>query len=104
FGDEHGTERAEGVEALGLAPLAAAEIALPVAGGDVVRAGVAQDVVERFGAGDVFAALADDDGELAFVIDLGGGARELDGVAGILEGRGGLDEKDGAFGGVLAAF
>jgi hypothetical protein len=97
---QHGAERAERVEALGLAPLAAAEIALPVAGGDIVGAGVAEDVVEGVGARDVLAALADDDGELALVVDLRAGelARELDGVAGVLNRGGVLDEEDGALG------
>jgi hypothetical protein len=73
-GHEHGAERAEGVEALRLAPLAAAERpALPVARGDVVAAGVAEHVVEGVGAGDVFAAPADDDREFALVVDLRAG-------------------------------
>jgi hypothetical protein len=54
--------------------------------------------------------LADDDGELALVVDLGAGEldRELDRVAGVLDAGGVLDEEHGvgrrravALGGVL---
>ena len=70
LGDEGRAERTEGVERLAAAPLAASKILLPIAGRDVVAAGVAEDVVEGVFLGGVLAGLADDDGELAFVIDL----------------------------------
>ena len=71
-----GAERAEGVEALAAGELAAAEglVALPVAAGDVVGAGVAEDVVEGLLARHVLGGLADDDGELALVVDLAASA------------------------------
>ena len=89
-GDEHGAERGKGVEGLAAAPLATAAVALPVTSGNIVGAGVAEDVGEGVGAGDVFATLANDDGEFALVVD--GRARELDGdfdgVAGVLRAGG----------------
>lgn len=44
---------------------------LEVAGGDVVADGEAEDVVERVGGGDVLGVPANDDGEFAFVVELG---------------------------------
>lgn len=44
---------------------------LVVAGGDVVGDCVAEDVGGSVGSGDVFAVAADDDGEFAFVVELG---------------------------------
>jgi len=98
-GDEDGAERAKRIEAFALAPLAATAVALPVAGGDVVCAGIAENVVEGIGAGDVFTALANDDGEFAFVVDLRARKfdRELDRVAGVLNSGGILDEQHGVF-------
>ncbi len=77
-GRDHGTEHAEGVEALGARPLLERLVlAQEIDGGDVVHAGVAEDVVAGLGFGDVEAFLADDDAEFAFVDDfsgIGGGA------------------------------
>ena len=68
--DQRRAERAERVERLAAAPLAAAKVLLPVAGADVVAAGVAQHVVEGVLLRGVLARLADHDGQLAFVVDL----------------------------------
>ena len=96
-GDEYGAEWREGIEGLAAAPLAAAAVALPVAGGDIVGAGVTEDVGEGVGAGDVFATLANDDGELALVVDGSAGKfdRDFDGVAGVLRAGGILNEEHG---------
>ena len=79
--------------------MAATAVALPVSGGNIVGAGVAEDVVEGVGAGDVFAAFTDDDGEFAFVVDLRAGEFDgkLDGIAGVLDGGGVLNEEYGVF-------
>lgn len=61
--------RRPAVEALAQGPLAAAALDLPVAVGDVVPDGVAQDVVQGLRLGDVGAGLADDGDELAFVVE-----------------------------------
>ena len=79
-GRDHGTEHAEGVEALGTRPLLERLVlAQQIDGGDVVHAGVAEDVIAGLGLRDVEALLADDDAELALVDDLSGiGGRPLD--------------------------
>ena len=71
-----------------------------IASGDVVAAGVAENVVEGAGAADVFRGLADDDGELALVVDLVAVQvlGDEDRFAGVLEGVDALHEEDGAFG------
>src|SRR5713226_505244 len=81
LGHEPGAERAEGVVRLALGPLAQA-LDLKIALGDVVADGVAGDVVERVGLGDVFGAAADDDGDFAFPIELGRAARLFHRVVG----------------------
>ena len=70
---EHRPHRAERVERLAAHPLSVAE--LEVAGGDVVDARVAEDVVERVGFGDVPGRPADHDPELGFVVHLAGQPR-----------------------------
>jgi hypothetical protein len=59
---------AEGVEAFAAGPLAVA--LLEVAGGDVVDAGVAPDVFAPVFGFDVAGALADDEAEFAFVVEI----------------------------------
>ena len=67
--DETGTEGAESIEGLSATPLPTAGVFLPIAGADVVSAGVACDKVERFRGGNVFTITSDDNGEFAFVVD-----------------------------------
>ena len=88
--DETWAERGEGVEGFSTTPLAAPEILLPIAGADIIRAGVAEDIFESAGAGGVLAFFPDDDGELAFVVDLVTGkcCGNFDGIAGMLQGSG----------------
>src|ERR1700756_4930644 len=62
------TDGGECIEAFSTAPLAAALFQLPVAGANVVAAGVAGDVVERLLPAYVFADFADDDDEFALII------------------------------------
>ena len=66
--DQRRAHRAERVERLAAGPLAVAELEVP--GGDVVEAGVAEDVVERLGLGDPARRPPDDDGELRLEVDL----------------------------------
>ena len=82
-GLDHRAEYAEGVETLGARPLLERLVlAQQVDGGDVVHAGVAEDVVAGLGFGDVEAFLADDDAELALINDLAGvGGRTLNWLA-----------------------
>ena len=68
-GHQPGADRAEGVAALALVPLAAA-LDLEVALGDVVDDAIAGDVVHRVGFGDVAGLLADDDAEFDFPVGL----------------------------------
>ena len=68
-GDEAGAEGAESVEGLSATPLTSAGVFLPVTDTDIVRTGVACDIVERFRGGNVFTITSDDDGEFAFVVD-----------------------------------
>ena len=77
----------EGVEGFSTTPLAAAEILLPVAGTDIIRTGVAEHEIESVGSCGVLAFFPNDDGELAFVIDLmaGEGCGNLDGIARMLQ-------------------
>ena len=79
-GDQPRAERAEGVEALGAGPLQVA--LLQVAGGDVVGHGVAEHHLGHALRRDVLAQPADDDGELALVVDVGALPRQHDRVAG----------------------
>ena len=70
---------------------------MPIAGRDIVAAGIAEHVVESVFLGHVFARLADDHRQLAFVIDLR--ALELrrqdDRVAGVLHGSRVFHEQHG---------
>src|SRR5438128_6070230 len=67
--DDDGTDGAERVERLATGPLPVAE--LEVARGDVVEAGVAEDVRERVLGADLTRGGADDHAELGLVVDLG---------------------------------
>ena len=69
-GDEARAERREGIEKFAATPLAAAAFYLPIAGADIVGAGVAKDIFQSVGAADILAFFADDNGEFTFVIDL----------------------------------
>ena len=69
LGHQPGADRAEGVAALALGPLAVA-LGLEGALGDVVGDAVAGDVVQRVGLRDVFRRLADDDAELDLPVGL----------------------------------
>ena len=85
-GDDGGAERGEGVAAFGAPPLQVLACAvLPVALADIVAAGDAEDGVAGFVGRDIARALADDDDEFAFVVHVGGFAREDDGLVGILQ-------------------
>ena len=79
-GRDHRTEHAEGVEAFRARPLLERLVlAQQIDGGDVVHAGVAEDIIAGLGLRDVEAFLADDDAKLALVDDLSGiGRRALD--------------------------
>jgi hypothetical protein len=79
--------------------LATSGVFLPVTGADIIGAGVACDIVERFRGGSVFTITSDDDGELAFVVDAIAPkmAWEKDGIFWILEGGDAFDEKNGIF-------
>ena len=82
-GLDHRAEYAKGVKTLGARPLLERLVlAQQIDRGDVVHAGVAEDVVAGLGFGDVEAFLADDDAEFALVDDLSGiGGRTLDRLA-----------------------
>ena len=69
-GDKAGAEAGGGGEVFAGGELVG--VALPVADGAVVEDGVAGDDGEGFFFRDVEAVLADDDGELAFVVEGGG--------------------------------
>lgn len=69
---------------------------MEVAGGDVVADGVAGDVGEGVGFGDVFGVAADDEGEFAFVVELRLGVFvDGDVVEGAGDGVWGLGEDGG---------
>src|SRR3984957_11684811 len=70
LGDEPWAERAEGLAALALGPLAGA-LDLEHALGDVVGEAIAGDDVERLVLAQVAGARADDDAELDFPVELG---------------------------------
>jgi hypothetical protein len=91
-GDDGRAEGAEGWKRLRHRPLGRGE--LNVAGGDVVDDGIAVDVVAPGGGGDAIAAAANDEGELGFVVGLGGVAGEDYGVAGATDGGGEFEEDD----------
>ena len=77
-GRDHGAEHAKSIKTLGARPLLERLVlAQEIDGGDIVHAGIAEDIVAGLGFGDVEAFLADDDAEFAFVDDfsgIGGGA------------------------------
>ncbi len=100
YGDD-GADGAEGVEALAAGPLAVA--LLEVAGGDVVDADVAADEgADVLGGAQVAAAAADDDAELALVVDAAGEGGHADDAVGSEEGGWGLEEEEGLFGDLVA--
>ena len=72
---------------------------MPVTGADIIGAGVACDIVERFRGGNVFTITSDDDGEFAFVIDAIASkvTWEKDGIFWILERGDAFDKKNGIF-------
>ena len=70
LGDEPWPDRAEGLAALALVPLAAAALDLEYALGHVVAREVAGDGVLRFVLGEIARALADDDAELDLLVEL----------------------------------
>ena len=103
FGFDVRADRAEGVEAFGARELDVGF--LEVACGDVVGAGVAEDVGERVVVvTEMRAGLADDDGEFAYVLDALRIFREDDGVAGSDDGRGRLEEDHRLFRDFVAEF
>ncbi len=98
-GDDPGTGGCEGVEGFADGPLLFFAAELPVAGGDVVPAGVTADVLECGGiVGDVFGGFADDDDEFGFVVDLLGDFGQLDRIA-VRDERVGVFREDDGFGG-----
>ena len=98
--NEAGTEGTESIEGFSATPLAAPGVFLPIAGADIIGAGVARHIVESFGCGDIFTIPSDDHGEFAFVIDLVAlkMTRELNGISRILERGDAFGEKNGVFG------
>ena len=98
-GDQVGTDWAESIEGLSATPLTSAGVFLPVARADIISAGVACDIVERFRGGNVFTITSDDDGEFAFIVDAIAPkvTWEKDGIFWILEGGDTFDEKNGIF-------
>lgn len=85
--------RAEGVEALAAEPLEV--LFLQVSGGDVIDDGVSIDVLHRIFFRDVRASLADDDAELAFVVDfLGDCGMAVDFLVRSDDGGGGFGEEN----------
>lgn len=104
-GYEGGAHWGESIEGLAPAELAATELFLPVAGANVVSAGVAEHMVERIGAGGIPAAPSDHDDEFSLVVDFAAGQMggNRDGVARVLEGGGGFHKKNGMRGKRTAA-
>jgi hypothetical protein len=94
LGHQPWPERTESVVRLALGPLTQA-LELEETLGHVVADGIAGDVIERVGLGNVFCPGADDDGNFDFPIELGRAARLLDGVVGAAQAVIGLDEVDG---------
>ncbi|KAJ8561619.1 hypothetical protein ON010_g8061 [Phytophthora cinnamomi] len=108
---EHGAQRAEGVEGLGAAPLAAALLALPAARRDVVGARVAAHEAQRLVLRHVATGLLEHHGQLALVVDLGrarGHAGDHHGVVRVLQRVDALGEEHGELGlghiGLLGVF
>ena len=90
------THRAEDVEVLAAEPLEV--LLLEVSGGDVIDDGVAIDVLHRIFFRDVRASFADDDTELAFVVDfLGDCGMAVDLLVRPDDGGGGFGEEDWIF-------
>src|ERR1700753_793704 len=91
---ENGADWAERVETLAARPLRVA--LLDVAGGDVVQAAVAADVLaDVFVFCDLPGLTADDDGQLAFEVDALGYDGTFDGCARWQEGARWLEEEQG---------
>ena len=67
-GHDAGAERAEGIAGFAGHPLA--RRLLQIAGGDIVCQGVAEDMLVRLVERDIGGALADDDGDLRFIVVL----------------------------------
>src|SRR5215467_12816634 len=89
FGLDPRPQRAERVESLRPRPLAVP--LLQVARGDIVGAGIAEGHAGRLAGRHVAAQPADDEGELALVVDaLAHRDRVLDGITGPADGRRGL--------------
>src|SRR5215470_14037628 len=94
FGLDPRPQRAERVESLRPRPLAVP--LLQVARGDIVGAGIAEDHAGRLAGRHVAAQPADDEGELALVVDaLAHRDRVLDGITGPADGGRGLQEQNG---------
>ena len=92
---------AEGVEALGAVEERLGLLDVP--GGDVVERGVAKDIGAHIVAlAEVHAAPRQDHGELAFVLDLLGIARQDDGLVRPDDGRRGLEKEERLFGRFVA--
>ena len=99
-GDD-GADGAEGVEAFAAGPLAVG--LLDVAGGDVVDADVAANVgADVFVGADLVAAAADDDAELALVVDAVGEGGHADDAVGGEERGWRLEEEERLFGDFVA--
>jgi hypothetical protein len=88
---ERGPGGAERVDGLAAGPQLIGH--LQIAGADVVERHHAGHVLQGAGDGDVVAGFADDDGELGFIVDLGGDRRRTDGRAMADEGIGELAEE-----------
>ena len=106
--DQFGTAGCEGIEGLAQQPLAGGFAQLPVAGGDIIAAGVAGHQREGLVGGDLLALPADDHDQFGFVVDLPTDLRQHDRLPGRGEGRGELVEDHGLggdrhlrFGGVI---
>lgn len=101
-----GSQRTKRVERLGSGPLPAPFFLLPIPRADVVGASVSQHVVERFCPGNIFAALANDNCQFAFVIHLVAGEmpRKDDRVARILDRGHGFHKLHRVFGNLRLGF
>lgn len=95
-------EGTESVEAFAAGPLVVTP--LQVAGGDVVADGVAEDVVQGVLGFDPAPGLADDDGQLGFMLDVVGLGRDEDGFAGCDDRAGRLEEEEGYLGDIDGMF
>ena len=95
--EDEGADGAEGIERFSQKPLRV--LPLEVARGDVVQNRVAVNVIRGVFGRDVRPLLADDDGELALVIDFARHVRMgIDGLFGADDGRRRFCEEDGVDG------